>query len=129
MADWAFRKEQEGTRKLMDRLYRCRWKTVARETVIATVPCHICAKPAKVTKWTRSRRVADGCSPKCRRLLSGRWLLHRIGERANTVTGWAKLHRIDPETVRYRMRQGWPMERALTTPITPHGNRRWKKAA
>ena len=39
-----------------------------------------------------------------------------INGKTNTLSGWARKVNIDPTTVHTRLKNGWPLEKALTTP-------------
>jgi len=109
------------------RVMRRAWRDRARKTTVAVRCCPICARMYELTLFVRAEGKANACSPACRRLLTGKWPLYRIGREQNTLTGWAKRYGADVETVRYRVRKGWPIRDALTKPVVPPGERRWSK--
>lgn len=48
--------------------------------------------------------------------------LYTFGDRTQTLAGWAEEFKIGKATLLYRLRCGWEIEKALTTPRN-HGNR------
>jgi predicted DNA-binding protein YlxM (UPF0122 family) len=51
-------------------------------------------------------------------------LVHYRGE-TRTLTEWADLLKINRQTLRNRIRAGWSIERAMTSPVESVGYRRW----
>jgi hypothetical protein len=119
----------DGTRRF-ESLHRAReWKENAKHEVVAVRCCKICKRMWAITAWAQAYRRNTACSPECRRLVSWKAGVHRVDGIADTVTGHARRFGICPESVRFRMKSGWTIEKALKTPPTPRGERRWNKAS
>lgn len=105
------------------RIMRRAWRARARKTVVAVRCCPICARMYEVTHFARAEGKTMACSSACRRLATGKWPLYRIGREQNTAAGWAKRYGVEVGTVASRLKRGWDIEKALTTPITPPSER------
>jgi hypothetical protein len=130
---WALR---EAERKLDPYAYarylagQKRWKVEAREVVVTVRCCPVCRKMFAVTAFDQAYRRNTACSPEHRRLVRRGHKLLKIGSERDTLTGWAKRYGLNDTTVTYRMKKlGWTLLKALTTPMTPPGKRRWPTAA
>jgi len=100
------------------------WKENAKARVVASRCCPVCREMYIYTAWDKAYGRHVACSSHCRHLHRSGWEIIRIDGKANTLFGWAKHFGLNEETVRYRIKKkGWDPKRALTTPITPPGER------
>lgn len=84
-----------------------------RATTVAVRGCAICKRPFRVTADQARRGRGLVCSPECRVFTRKNVRSFTIGERTMPLAAWCERIGVKYATAAYRIRRGWPVERAL----------------
>ena len=47
---------------------------------------------------------------------------YTLNGETHILTDWARIYHINPGTIQYRIKAGWPVEKAITTPVSKRSN-------
>jgi hypothetical protein len=99
---------KEYQRKRTERLQR---------TTAAIRGCVSCGKLFELTAYRQERRRDRVCSPQCRGAARRNIEQVTVDGRSQSLARWAKEYGLPLGTVWARIKRGWDVQRALTTPV------------
>ena len=92
-----------------------------KRVVVAVRGCTGCGKPFEVTAFTRERKRGRVCSLECRGRSRKNIETVTMRGASRPLARWCEESGVALKTAFARIKRGWDAERAVFTPVGPHG--------